>query len=202
MIEWDYNIIKVDKYDNQDLLAELKKAGIDGWELIQIISYPTGSLDLAIMKRSSEIRSFKWKTIKIESGFQSFLNIRCILFINSKHYCFQSEDLIMKNPGTSLLISEIQLLLAEKRTSLATLRTGIAVFVLPISVLTILVSTSKFYNVWDVQYFILPLIGICIFLIVLAIYLIARSISKIRAFDAKIGKIQKMDKEIEKLMSK
>ena len=34
----------------------------------------------------------------------------------------------MKNPGTSLLINQIQLLLAEKRTSLATLRTGIAVF--------------------------------------------------------------------------
>jgi uncharacterized membrane protein YidH (DUF202 family) len=92
--------------------------------------------------------------------------------------------------------------LAEKRTSLATLRTGIAVFVLPLSVLTILVSTSKFYNVWEVQYFILPLIGICIFLIVLAIYLIARAIGKIRNLDTKIEKITMMDKEIEKLMSK
>jgi uncharacterized membrane protein YidH (DUF202 family) len=108
----------------------------------------------------------------------------------------------MKNPGTSLLINMIQLLLAEKRTSLATLRTGIAVFVLPLSVLTILVSTSNFYDIWDVQYFILPLIGICIFLIVLAIYLIARSVNKIRVFDVKIEKIKEMDKEIENLMSK
>jgi hypothetical protein len=59
----------------------------------------------------------------------------------------------MKDREISLLINEIQLLLAEKRTSLATLRTGIAIFVLPLSVLTILVSTSKLYNIWDVTLF-------------------------------------------------
>jgi hypothetical protein len=97
-------------------------------------------------------------------------------------------------------MSQIQLLLAEKRTSLATLRTGITVFVLPLSVLTILVSTSEFYDVVDVPYFLLPLIGICIFLIILAIYLIIRAIRNIRDYDRKIIEIKKKDKTIAKLL--
>jgi hypothetical protein len=92
--------------------------------------------------------------------------------------------------------------LAEKRTSLATLRTGITVFVLPLSVLTILVSTSKFYNVFEVPYFILPLVGICIFLIALGIYLIMRAIKNIREFDSIITEIKKKDRVIEKLIPK
>jgi len=58
LTEWDYHIMKIDKYNNQDLLAKLKKAGLEGWELIQIISYPAGSLDLAILKKPFEKRSF------------------------------------------------------------------------------------------------------------------------------------------------
>ena len=58
MTEWDYQIIKVDKYDNKDLLVNLKKAGSNGWELIQIISYSSDSLDLAIMKKPTEKKSF------------------------------------------------------------------------------------------------------------------------------------------------
>ena len=99
-------------------------------------------------------------------------------------------------------MSEIQLLLAEKRTSLSTLRTGITVFVLPLTVLTILVSTSSYYNVFEVPYFIIPLIGICIFLIVLAIYLIMRAIKNIRKFDNQITEITKKDKVIERLIPK
>jgi uncharacterized membrane protein YidH (DUF202 family) len=106
----------------------------------------------------------------------------------------------MKNQNRALLINEVQLLLAEKRTSLATLRTGITVFVLPLTVFTILVSTSKFYNVFEVPYFLIPLISICIFLIVLALYLITRAIKNIRDFDQKIAGITKKDKEIGKLI--
>jgi hypothetical protein len=45
---------KSDKYNNQDLLAKLKNAGLDGWELIQIMSYTSQSLDLAILKKPLE----------------------------------------------------------------------------------------------------------------------------------------------------
>jgi len=65
-----------------------------------------------------------------------------------------------------------------------------------------LVSTSNYYNVFEVPYFLIPLIGICIFLIGLAVYLILRAIKNIRQFDAKITEIKKMDSVIEKLMSK
>jgi hypothetical protein len=58
MTEWDYQILKVDKFDNKDLLVKLKKAGLDGWELIQIMSYTSQSLDLAILKKPFEKRSF------------------------------------------------------------------------------------------------------------------------------------------------
>jgi hypothetical protein len=124
------------------------------------------------------------------------------LTYGKNHLIEPKEGLCMKNQHTSLLINQVQLLLAEKRTSLATLRTGITVFVLPLSVLTILVSTSNYYNVFEVPYFLLPLIGICIFLVVLGIYLIMRAIKNIREFDAKIAEIKKMNKTIEKLVPK
>ncbi len=108
----------------------------------------------------------------------------------------------MKKLDTSLLMNEIQLLLAMKRTSLATLRTGIAVFVLPLTVLTILVSTSKYYNIWDVPQFILPLTGICVFLVILAVYLIIRAIKNIRDYDAKIVDIKSKNKLIDRLLPK
>ena len=56
------------------------------------------------------------------------------------------------------LLGEIQVILAEKRTALALMRTGIAVFVLPLSVLSVLIATSKYYDVLRVLYFLLPLL--------------------------------------------
>ena len=47
----------------------------------------------------------------------------------------------------NLILGEIQVLLAEKRTALSSLRTGIAIFALPLSVLSVLIATSRYYNV-------------------------------------------------------
>ena len=58
----------------------------------------------------------------------------------------------------TIIINEVQLLLAEKRTSLATRRTGIAVFVLPMSVLSVLIATSRFYDIIHVMHLLLPLL--------------------------------------------
>ena len=57
----------------------------------------------------------------------------------------------------SIAINEVQLILAEKRTSLAMMRTGIAVLVLPLSVMSVLIATSKYYNVLHVLYLLIPL---------------------------------------------
>jgi uncharacterized membrane protein YidH (DUF202 family) len=79
-----------------------------------------------------------------------------------------------------IIINEVQLILAEKRTSLSTMRTGITVFVLPLSVLSVLIATSKYYDVFQVMHLILPLLIICAALVVLGSYLIIRSIIRIR----------------------
>ena len=90
----------------------------------------------------------------------------------------------------SIAISEAQLLLAEKRTSLAVMRTGIAVLALPLSVVSVLIATSRYYNVLHVIHFLVPL-GIFNFaLIVLGTYLIIRSIIRMRRYDRLIHKIK------------
>jgi len=92
---------------------------------------------------------------------------------------------------TDLLLNEVQLLLAEKRTSLSTLRTGIAVFVLPLSVLSILIATSRFYELVHVMPLLIPLLIICSALILLACFLIFQAIVHIRHYDRMILKIKR-----------
>jgi len=98
---------------------------------------------------------------------------------------------VHKNESVS--ISRIQLILAEKRTTLAVMRTGIGVFTLPLSVITVLVATSRYYDVLETYHLLIPLLGICAGLIVLGIYLVHRSVRRIRKQDALINKIKQQD---------
>ena len=93
-------------------------------------------------------------------------------------------------------ISHIQLILAEKRTSLAVLRTGIVVFTLPLSVLTVLIATSRYYEFLDTYHLLIPLLVLCGGLVVLAVYLVHRSMLRIRKQDALIAKIKEQDPRI------
>lgn len=90
----------------------------------------------------------------------------------------------------SIIFNEVQLLLAEKRTSLSVLRTGITVFLLPLSVLSVLVATSKYYDVFRVMILLIPLLVVSAGLIVLGVYLTHHSIIKIRKYDAAIHKLR------------
>jgi len=97
----------------------------------------------------------------------------------------RSRSIVLQNRSVKfipegVIINEAQLILAEKRTSLSTLRTGITVFVLPLSVLSVLIATSKYYDVFQVMHLIVPLLIICAALVVLGSYLIIRSIIRIR----------------------
>jgi len=92
--------------------------------------------------------------------------------------------------STAIAINEAQLVLAEKRTSLAVMRTGIAVLVLPLSVLGLLIATSKYYDVWHVLHFLIPLSVLILFLTAFGIYLIIRSIIRMRHYDRLIRKIK------------
>ena len=93
----------------------------------------------------------------------------------------------------SVSVSRIQLVLAEKRTTLAVMRTGIGVFTLPLSVVTVLVATSRYYDFLETYQLLIPLLGICAGLIVLGIYLVHRSVRRIRKQDAMINKIKQQD---------
>ena len=102
--------------------------------------------------------------------------------------------------SSELILNEVQLLLAEKRTSLSTLRTGIAVFALPLSVLSILVATSKFYELMHVLPFLIPILVITFALILLGGFLIIQAILKIRRYDQLIMQIKREHSIISKFI--
>jgi uncharacterized membrane protein YidH (DUF202 family) len=83
----------------------------------------------------------------------------------------------------NLIFGEIQVILAEKRTALASLRTGIAVFALPLSVLSVLIATSRYYNMRAVMPLLLPLLLLNLGLVVLGSWLIYHSIRRIHRYD-------------------
>ncbi len=86
------------------------------------------------------------------------------------------------NPD-AIIINEAQLILAEKRTSLAAMRTGIALFILPLSVFSLLIATSRFYNVLHVLYLFIPVAAISLALVLLGSYLIIRAFIRIHRYD-------------------
>src|SRR3981081_2894978 len=90
----------------------------------------------------------------------------------------------------NLILGEIQVLLAEKRTALSSLRTGIAIFALPLSVLSVLVATSKYYDVVKVLHFLLPLLALNAGLIGLGGYLVIHSVLRIRHYDRQIKQLK------------
>lgn len=91
----------------------------------------------------------------------------------------------------SIAINEVQLILAEKRTSLAVMRTGIAVLALPLSVMSVLIATSKYYDVLHVLHFLVPLGVLNLVLIVFGVYLIIRSIIRMKHYDRFIHEIKR-----------
>jgi uncharacterized membrane protein YidH (DUF202 family) len=94
------------------------------------------------------------------------------------------------NKIDSLAINEVQLILAEKRTSLAMMRTGIAVLALPLSVMSVLIATSKYYDVLHVLHILIPLGAINLALIVFGSYLIIHSIIRMRHYDRLIHQVK------------
>lgn len=79
----------------------------------------------------------------------------------------------------SVIIAEAQLILAERRTSLAALRTGIAVCALPLSVFSLLVATSRYYEVMHVLSLLIPLLTLCAILLALSGYLIIHPVIRL-----------------------
>src|SRR5438046_3331840 len=83
------------------------------------------------------------------------------------------------SPVDSLILGEIQVLLSEKRTALSTMRTGIAVFALPLSVLSVLIATSRNYNIRHVMSLLVPLLLLKLGVVVLGSLLVFLSIRQL-----------------------
>ena len=96
----------------------------------------------------------------------------------------------------NLIFGEVQVLLAEKRTSLAALRTGIAVFALPLSVLSVLIATSRYYNMGQVMPLLVPLLLLNLGLVVLGCWLVYRSIHRIHHFENRIRELSEKYRSI------
>ena len=82
------------------------------------------------------------------------------------------------------------MLLSEKQTALSSLRTGIAVFALPLSVLSVLIATSRYYNIVAVLPFLVPLLLLNLGLVVLGCWLIYHTIPRIRHYDQLIQNLR------------
>jgi uncharacterized membrane protein YidH (DUF202 family) len=91
----------------------------------------------------------------------------------------------------ALILNEVQLILAEKRTSLAGLRTGIAVFVIPLSLMGFLIATSRYYDILHILSLFIPFVVLNLVLVVLGLYLIVRSILKLRHEDWLIHELKR-----------
>lgn len=94
------------------------------------------------------------------------------------------------NTIDAIAINEAQLILAEKRTSLAVMRTGIAVLALPLSVISVLIATSKYYDIFHVLHLLIPLGTLNLGLLILGSYLIIHSITKMRHYEHLIHQIK------------
>lgn len=93
----------------------------------------------------------------------------------------ESKDL--EHKPEKHIINEMQLIFSEKRTALSLLRTGIAVLLLPLSVLTVLLATSRYYNIANALEVAIPLGILCLALFILGMYLILKSTMQIKKAD-------------------
>jgi membrane protein YdbS with pleckstrin-like domain len=70
------------------------------------------------------------------------------------------------------------------------MRTGIAVLALPLSITSVLIATSKYYEALQVLHFLIPLGILNLAMIVFGIFLIVRSVIRMRHYDLLIHEIK------------
>ncbi len=98
------------------------------------------------------------------------------------------------------IINELELILSQKRTALSVLRTGITVMLLPLSVLTVLLATSRYYDIGQAWAIAVPLGLVCLALFTLGFYLILRASIRIKRFDHVAEMLVKHSKYLRELM--
>src|SRR5476651_2454858 len=111
-----------------------------------------------------------------------------------------SEQIKLDADLDTMTFNEVQLLLAEKRTSLSAMRTGIAVFAFPLSVLSVLIATSKSYEVHKVMLWLVPLVLLNLGMVALGIYLVTRAVIRIQHYDRLIDKLKQKNTRLAELL--
>ena len=91
-------------------------------------------------------------------------------------------------PSQSVKQEKIMTLLSEKRTVLSEFRTGITTLILPLSIITLLVATSRYYNIKEIPYMFTSLIIVCIILFFIGGYLTIKPMSRLKEIDKKLRK--------------
>jgi uncharacterized membrane protein YidH (DUF202 family) len=111
-----------------------------------------------------------------------------------------SEQIKLDADLDVMTFNEVQLLLAEKRTSLSTMRTGIAVFAFPLSVLSVLIATSKSYEIHEVLVWLVPLVLLNLGMVALGIYLVTRAVIRIHHYDRLLDKLKQKNARLAELL--
>lgn len=101
-----------------------------------------------------------------------------------------------------LLLAEVQMLLAEKRTAFALLRTGVVVGMVPLSLWTVLLATSRLWNVFEVLWLLVPLLAIAGLLFVLGVYAIWHAVEHWRHTERVLAGLRQADTLLGDLMYK
>jgi uncharacterized membrane protein YidH (DUF202 family) len=113
-----------------------------------------------------------------------------------------SEQIKLDADLDVMTFNEVQLLLAEKRTSLSTMRTGIAVFAFPLSVLSVLIATSKSYEIHEVLVWLVPLVLLNLGMVALGIYLVTRAVIRIHHYDRLLDKLKQKNSRLAELLGR
>ena len=93
------------------------------------------------------------------------------------------DQIKLENKPVKHIINELELILSQKRTALSVLRTGITIMLLPLSVLTVLLATSRYYDIRQAWTIAIPLGIVCLTLFSMGLYLIVRASIRIKRFD-------------------
>lgn len=89
-----------------------------------------------------------------------------------------------------IVFNEAQVVLAEKRTYLAMMRTGLAVLALPMGVVSLLIGLSKLYQSAEVLGYLIPLLAFCAALAGLGVYVIWRSVVRLRRAEMALSRLK------------
>lgn len=110
------------------------------------------------------------------------------------------DDELVTNKSIKHIINEVELILSEKRTALSALRTGIAIIMFPLSVLTVLVATSRFFDIKEALFYAIPLGLFCLVLLIYGVVLVVRSSKSIKKYDKVAKKLLKQSDYLSQLL--